>query len=147
MTALEPCPSCQRHVRTTALACPFCAATLSGEQSRSRSPSGRRLGRYAAFTFQSGLVAAALGCSEGALVTAGTGGGAASGGTTGSGGAASGGTTGSGGAPSGGAVGVGGSSGGNIALGGLGGDDGSGGLGTGGEDLGVPIYGAVPFPK
>ena len=28
MVALAPCPSCQRHVRTSETACPFCRATV-----------------------------------------------------------------------------------------------------------------------
>jgi len=96
-----------------------------------RAPSGRRLGRYAAFTFHSGLLATALGCGESGLVTA-TGGQTGSGGTTASGGApASGGAEASGGtAP--------GSGGTFIEVGGLGGMGGD-------DDVGVPIYSAVPW--
>jgi hypothetical protein len=148
MTALEPCPNCQRHVRTPATLCPFCSAPLAGSSSRNRSPSGRRLGRFAALTFQTGLVATALSCSESTLVP----------GPPGSGGAPSGGATGSGGgAPaSGGTVGVGGSSsGGESAVGGMAGEDGSGGAtgatgiddGSGGDDGATPIYSAVPLPE
>jgi len=135
---LYPCPSCQRHVRRQAAQCPFCSSELSPEAVRPLLPSARRLGRFASFTVQSGLVVTALGCSESTLVPSDSGpaaGGAASGGAA-SGGAASGGTLGSGGDP-------------GLGGGGMGGTAGTGGtgsdIGTGGDDPGVPIYSAVPW--
>src|SRR5687768_17224450 len=93
MTNLHPCPSCFRHVRASSDACPFCQTALMPTKAVRSGPSGRRLGRYAAFTFQTGLVAAALGCTEDGLVSG-------TGGQTGSGGAGTGGVTSTGGATS-----------------------------------------------
>lgn len=139
MTELHPCPSCQRHVRASSTSCPFCASALEVTVGSRRSPSGRRLGRYAAFTFQTGLVAAALGCTEDGLVS-GTGGQTGSGGVGTGGETSSGGQLGSGSAPgnTGGAA-----TGGDSSLGGEGGLGGE--TGTGGDDPGVPIYSAVPW--
>lgn len=134
MTELTPCPSCQRHVRATSAACPFCHAALVPGGGGRRGPSGRRLGRYASFTFQSSLVAAAIACNDDSLVSG-------TGGQPGTGGAGTGGLTASGGASSTGGVASGGD-----AFGGDGGQDGgTGGSGPGGDDLGVPIYSAVPW--
>jgi hypothetical protein len=58
---LEPCPSCLRHVRTTEVACPFCAATLPESlrmRPHPRVPLGQ-LGRRATFAFG---MAVAAGC-------------------------------------------------------------------------------------
>lgn len=133
MTNLHPCPSCLRHVRASSEACPFCQTALKPTKAARSAPSGRRLGRYAAFTFQTGLVAAALGCTEDGLVSG-------TGGQAGSGGAGTGGLTSSGGAVSSGGA---SSTGGDSALGGEGGLGGE--TGTGGDDPGVPIYSAVPW--
>lgn len=140
MTNLHPCPSCLRHVRASSEACPFCQTALMPAKVVRSGPSGRRLGRYAAFTFQTGLVAAALGCTEDGLVS-GTGGQVGSGGVTSAGGTSStGGQMGSGSTP--GSTG-GGETGGGSSLGGEGGLGGE--TGTGGDDPGVPIYSAVPW--
>lgn len=139
MSRLQPCPSCQRHVRAASDTCPFCSVALQPATASARGPSGRRLGRYAAFTFQTGLVAAALGCTNDGLVPG-------TGGQTGSGGVGTGGLTSSGGGSSSGGAsssGGGSSSGGESALGGEGGLGGE--TGTGGDDFGVPIYSAVPW--
>jgi len=132
MNSLIPCPSCLRHVRASSTACPFCEATLDPEAAPRRPPSARRLGRFAAFTFQSGLVAAAIGCTDDTLVPG-------TDGPLGSGGASTGGST-----ASGGAVGTGGAAtGGEAAVGGEGGLGAA--PGTGGDEPDVSIYSAVPW--
>jgi hypothetical protein len=62
MTALVPCPSCSRHVRSSEAACPFCATTLPESLAARAVPSApRRLERLAAFTFAASLAVA--GCN------------------------------------------------------------------------------------
>lgn len=65
MNQLEPCPECQRHVRISDAACPFCAAPLA-EAFANVAPRilpRVRLGRAATFAF--GVVALAQGgCTE-----------------------------------------------------------------------------------
>jgi hypothetical protein len=58
---LEPCPSCLRHVKTTEVACPFCAATLPESLRMRPHPRVplRQLGRRATFAFG---MAVAAGC-------------------------------------------------------------------------------------
>lgn len=49
---LVPCSACDRHVRTTHPACPFCAAPLPSDLARRAvPPAPNRLGRAAAFAF------------------------------------------------------------------------------------------------
>jgi hypothetical protein len=59
MATLEPCPGCQRHVKTDASSCPFCAADLSVAFANlpARAVPRTRLGRAALFAF--GVSAAA----------------------------------------------------------------------------------------
>jgi hypothetical protein len=66
MNPLVPCPSCDRHVRATETACPFCDAALPTDlASRAVPAANRRLSRAAAFTF-----AASLAVTSGALSSA-----------------------------------------------------------------------------
>src|SRR5690606_5822960 len=60
MSHLVPCPSCQRHVRTHEVSCPFCGAPLdlSGVAPRRLPPA--RLGRAATLAFGTLLGASAL---------------------------------------------------------------------------------------
>jgi hypothetical protein len=59
---LVPCPGCDRHVRTTDAACPFCAARLPADLARRAVPSApQRLGRAAAFAFGASLAVTACG--------------------------------------------------------------------------------------
>lgn len=64
---LAPCPSCQRHVRTDAPACPFCASALDdtfrGSARRPALPAAR-LGRAAIFAFGSAAIASTSGCYD-----------------------------------------------------------------------------------
>lgn len=62
MTALVPCPSCSRHVRSSEASCPFCATALPESlASRAVPAAPRRLERLAAFTFAASL--AVSGCN------------------------------------------------------------------------------------
>ena len=70
MNPLVPCPSCDRHVRASESACPFCDSALPSDlASRAVPPANRRLNRAAAFTF-----AAALAVTSGAISTSACGG-------------------------------------------------------------------------
>ena len=51
MTDLEPCPRCDRHVRVTETACPFCAVALDFADREPRALPRARLGRAATFAF------------------------------------------------------------------------------------------------
>lgn len=78
-SALVPCPACDRHVRASEAACPFCNAPLPADLApRPVVLPPRRLGRAAALAFGASLTLAA--CAN-EVVT-----GAAQGGTSGSGG-------------------------------------------------------------
>lgn len=60
---LVPCPSCQRHVRATEAACPFCASALPSGLEKTAIPSAtRRMSRAAAFVF--GASIAVTGCGS-----------------------------------------------------------------------------------
>jgi hypothetical protein len=94
-SALVPCPACDRHVRATEAACPFCAAPLPDDLARRAvPPAPRRLGRAAALAFGASLTLAACtnevvtgaaqGGTSGASGTGGAGGSTVSGGTGGS---------------------------------------------------------------
>lgn len=64
---LAPCPSCQRHVRTTETQCPFCAAEFSApliNESAKATAAAGRLTRAAAFLFGASLTVAACGTDE-----------------------------------------------------------------------------------
>jgi hypothetical protein len=69
MSALVPCPSCNRHVRAGESACPFCSASLSHPacEGRCSSAHGRRLSRAALFAMGG---AALLGAACGSGVVA-----------------------------------------------------------------------------
>lgn len=49
--SLLPCPSCQRHVKSGARACPFCDAALAAPYSADVVPDTRGWKRAAVFTF------------------------------------------------------------------------------------------------
>jgi hypothetical protein len=56
MNPLVPCPTCDRHVRASETACPFCDSALPTDlASRAVPPANRRLNRAAAFTFAASL--------------------------------------------------------------------------------------------
>jgi len=112
MSALNPCPSCNRHVRADETACPFCAAALPSRASLPERvlPRGRlsRAALIAAGATLAGLSACSSSTSGSDAGTGGTtaaagssGGGTSGGGTNGAagggGGSASAGTSGSGG--------------------------------------------------
>lgn len=60
---LVPCPSCNRHVRATEAACPFCASALPHDlEERAVPGTTRRLSRAAAFVFGASLAISA--CSS-----------------------------------------------------------------------------------
>jgi hypothetical protein len=64
---LEPCPACQRHVRTDERVCPFCAAEIADAMARApkRAQPVQRLGRAALLSFGLSAGAAALtGCDD-----------------------------------------------------------------------------------
>ncbi len=59
---LVPCPDCQRHVRVTESACPFCGAELPSDlHNKVVPPAPRRLSRGAAFVFGAALAVTACG--------------------------------------------------------------------------------------
>src|SRR5690242_13884330 len=64
MNHLTPCPSCNRHVRTSESACPFCSAALSLADVPAPVLPRARLGRAATFAFGATLIGAAslVGC-------------------------------------------------------------------------------------
>ena len=106
MSHLVPCPLCERHVRATEAACPFCGATADFAKIPVVGMPKARLGRAAMFAFGATVAAtlstAACGSDDdgGSGGTAGTGGAATGGssgkgGSGGSGGSATGGTAGS----------------------------------------------------
>lgn len=67
MSQLEPCPHCQRHVRTTETSCPFCGAEVAAlMRSLPPRPLPRtRLSRAALLAFGLGVAASSLsGCAE-----------------------------------------------------------------------------------
>lgn len=140
---LVPCPNCDRHVKASEGACPFCQVELGGDLSARIAPSTTaRLSRAAAFAF--GVSVALTACGDDETTSSSTTGAGNSGntgtgnsGNTGTGGDGTGGTAtgGTGGDATGGTGGVG--TGGDVT-GGAGGD---GGLGIGG---GVALYGAPP---
>lgn len=57
---LGPCPSCRRHVRASAGACPFCGAAIA--LARVTPGASQRLARGALFLFASSLVATGGAC-------------------------------------------------------------------------------------
>jgi hypothetical protein len=58
-----PCPSCSRHVRVDAAACPFCATDFARvDFAPVPDANGRRLGRAALFAFATSV--AAVGCTS-----------------------------------------------------------------------------------
>jgi hypothetical protein len=58
-----PCPSCSRHVRVDAAACPFCATDFArADFAPVPDANGRRLGRAALFAFATSV--AAVGCTS-----------------------------------------------------------------------------------
>ena len=56
---LAPCPRCQRHVKISDTACPFCEAPLADLAAPTRSAPTVRLGRAALFAFT-----VAAGCGD-----------------------------------------------------------------------------------
>lgn len=67
MSSLVPCPSCERHVRASEAACPFCSTALPTDLAAVPAAT-RRLSRFAAFTFATAVAvtgAATMGCSGG----------------------------------------------------------------------------------
>ena len=60
---LRPCPTCERHVRDSETACPFCDAALPAHVSMTAAT--RRLGRAAAFVTGAALVAGAVAGTSG----------------------------------------------------------------------------------
>lgn len=58
---LAPCPGCQRHVRVSEVACPFCGAAIV-LVARPVPVSRQKLGRAAIFAFGSAIATAAPGC-------------------------------------------------------------------------------------
>ena len=64
MTRLEPCPACQRHVKVTETACPFCAASLADAFATlaPRVVPRARLGRAAMFA--AGVMASQSACGD-----------------------------------------------------------------------------------
>lgn len=59
---LVPCPACQRHVKSGAVACPFCDGPLDGPTRADSVPDTRGWKRAAIFTFGAALTVA--GCSS-----------------------------------------------------------------------------------
>ena len=157
MSHLVPCPGCQRHVRVSEAACPFCSAPLDLASTPAPVLPTRRLGRSALFAFGATLAAslAATSCG-GDSDSGGSGGSSGSGGgsTGGAGGSGGGSTGGSGGSATGGASGGGGAAGadggggfaGAAPLYGMPADAGSDAQNTGGGGGGQPLYGAPPPP-
>ncbi len=156
MNHLAPCPCCQRHVRVSESACPFCCAAIDLSYVPEPLLPSRRLGRAALFAFGATLAAslsttACGGQSESDKGTGGASGG--SGGSTGGTGGSGGSTGGSGGSTggSGGDAGAGfGGFAGAQTLYGLPVDAGPDDAGVGGQNFGggsgggQPLYGAPP---
>jgi hypothetical protein len=151
MIQLELCSGCQRHVRVTETACPFCGHALDFATTPAPALPKNRLGRAATFAFGASIVGVTAVVACGGDDTSPTGSGPA---TSGSAGAASG-SGGSAGAPSGSggsAGGTGGAAGAEIGAAGTSGGavQDSGGVvamyGTPPPDSGgaVPLYGAAP---
>lgn len=157
MAQLVPCPSCQRHVRQTETACPFCEASLSLGRLPPPLLPRTRLGRAATFAFGATLVAGAatlVGCAGSSEEGKKGGGGSSNGG---SGGSSAGQSVGGSaqpvyGAP---AAGTGPDSGGTQGSGGTVSDGGgaqalygavpvAGSENVGGTGGGIPLYGAAP---
>ena len=64
MKSLVPCPSCQRHVRASEHACPFCQAALPAALADGAIPAAtQRMKRAAAFAFTATLALAGCGDS------------------------------------------------------------------------------------
>ena len=67
MNPLVPCPSCDRHVRASEIACPFCHSALPNDlASRAVPAANRRLNRAAAFTFAATVAIASASVSTAA---------------------------------------------------------------------------------
>jgi hypothetical protein len=67
MSQLEPCPHCQRHVRTSETSCPFCGAEIAAAMSamQPRQLPRTRLSRAALLAFGLGVAASTLtGCAD-----------------------------------------------------------------------------------
>lgn len=67
MNQLEPCPHCERHVRTTETSCPFCGAAIAAAMRavRPRQLPRTRLSRAALLAFGLGVAASSLtGCAD-----------------------------------------------------------------------------------
>ena len=69
MTQLLPCPACQRHVRNSESACPFCAVPLSPRAAVARPQ--RRMNRAAMFAAGATL-AGVTACSSSTVPASGT---------------------------------------------------------------------------
>ncbi len=80
-SALVPCPACDRHVRSSEAACPFCAAELPGDLARRAVPAANyRMGRAAALAFGATLTLTA--CAGEVLTSGGQGSTSGAGGST-----------------------------------------------------------------
>ncbi len=66
MHELKPCPQCQRHIRLSEQACPFCQHALPASFSSSarRPRPEARVGRAATFVLGLSLSSAAVGCKD-----------------------------------------------------------------------------------
>jgi len=67
MSALTPCPQCQRHVRKTETQCPFCEASISLAHVPEPVLPRKRLGRAATFAFGASVIGATalVACGDG----------------------------------------------------------------------------------
>jgi hypothetical protein len=120
-----PCPSCQRHVRLSDTACPFCATILPlAVPSSSAHEPAPRLGRIAVLAAGAAMMAGLAACDDPAQPKTGTGGASATGGKGGVAGASA--TGGKGGAAGASATGGKGGAAGASATGGKGGTAGGG---------------------
>jgi hypothetical protein len=64
MTFLTPCPHCERHVRSSESACPFCAAPLELSSPTPPVLPQKRLTRAATFAFGAALAVTACGATD-----------------------------------------------------------------------------------
>ena len=63
---LVPCPACDRHVRATESACPFCSSALPADIAAKIVPGAtQRMSRAAAFVFTASLAVTACGSNVG----------------------------------------------------------------------------------
>jgi hypothetical protein len=145
MSRFVVCPDCQRHVRRTEAACPFCASAIPIElrdQDLPAPPAGAS--RSQAYAFRAAILAStlsAMGCGSTTTTGGGGNGGASGSGGTSSGGTGGIGTGGSGGTNTGGSGGVG-----TAGNGGASGGGGTSSGGTGGTGGATGGTGGIPLP-